>query len=347
MGRDIDYYIGNRVDKLNLIKLILLGILIFGSLWTISYYSSVGVAPHFDQTFFIGYIFVIAAIGTVAFLSFAFIFSCGCALFTEIFKDVEKEKRIQAAILLQIVIFGISAFFSTSFSHGIEYASFNHSVTVLLCILLYDRIIKIEQMKEFVDSIKRKDLPSIISLFLICFFSYTVLIYLLIGKSENILIALYSASFVFLIFELVCILGIVLYRKEVLNFIVFVILFILVAIVSVSFLNNANNNFEHILKLPFSTLKIGSVDALVIVDKQINLMGDRLFLENKLFNYEQDRIYKVHIISSIGSEYIVRRIGGDAKSPVIRIPKDKVKAVIYNYSDLKSYSINAKPYFQQ
>ena len=75
-----------------------------------------------------------------------------------------------------------------------------------------------------------------------------------------------------------------------------------------------------------------SNDAVIVFkDTYDNNIGKLL----KSDNSNIPNTYDVHILSSLGSEYIIRGKNFDNSTNIIRIPKEHVQTVIYDYKEKK------------
>ncbi|GAB1535585.1 hypothetical protein ADMFC3_12160 [Geovibrio sp. ADMFC3] len=335
MDKDMRTFIGATNQKSNFLGLFVSGILIFGSLWTITYYFILGIAPHLDQSFFIGYLFVIAMIGGVVFFPFIAAYSFAWASIFETFNDLDEDKLIGYLFLSQIIVFFISSFGAVAlkFDWLITYL---YSISILL-ILTVEFLYKKNKL-TFLKNYKKIDLflafgSSIAAPLLL----YTCAVLVFIKDVKLCIVALTSVALLSVIFELVAIIILLFFLKE--KIASHVLIFVILFVVGTFFLafNKENNQFNVILGLPFKILKLGSNDAALLFDN--NSKPNAIDVADFRYSFSEIGLYKVHILSSIGSEYIVRKIDGDKNSPIIRIPKTKVKAVIYNYKEPEALRI--------
>ncbi len=335
MDKDMSTFIGATNQKSNFLGLFVSGILIFGSLWTVTYYFILGIAPHLDQSFFIGYLFVIAMIGGVVFFPFIAAYSFAWASIFETFNDLGKPRLITYLFLSQIIVFFISSIGAVAlkFDWLITYLS---SISILLTLIvgfLYKEN-KLTHLKNY----KKIDLlfmffSSIIAPLLI----YFCAVFLFIVGIKLPIVALTFVAFLFMIFELVTIIILLLFLKEKIEKLMIIIVFLVIAVIFCVLSFKGYKEFNVILGLPFKILKLGSNDAVLLFDN--NSKPNAIDVAEFSYSDSETGLYKVHILSSIGSEYIVRKIDGDKNSPIIRIPKTEVKAVIYNYKEPEALRI--------
>lgn len=313
----------NGLDK-KIYTLFLLYLFI-GGCWTTAYYISINILPDFSETVVLGYLVAISVICST--LLFFFIFMT-FVLPREAFKHLaeheisfERGKLLYLILIFVVLVCGV---FAVRFD---SHLNFNGKYIVLAVCIVYVFL-------GFINRTLTAYLNAFFMLLLTAFFYiYLVVICSLYSRDSA---ALFS---IILLIHALILLGLIDIKIDFIELIIKASIFYLVVILICISFSTEFKFLNTFLSIPFKRLSLGNFDIVLVFDKE----SPNYLKLNGVYCPDVDtNAYEFHIISSIGSEYIVRRIDGDSNSPVIRIPKDRVKAVVYNYSKPKKGNVPAK-----